>query len=260
MRGFREGQVGSCSASVALGNMDTANALEDAGSLARAFPRSVRADLGVVLSVVPPSILPTHGTVGVARQNLPVVDGEHLKIPYRIYAPEPAGGVALSPVQGLTLDCLHTRHHDGFVRQRRLRRVVDVSVPWVVPFVVALIGEYVLEIIEDVQAALSGLDQPGSPQRALYGRFVAEKSALHRPHPCTDYELLELLPPGRLYAAELPRVHAHLLFPGRSSGHRRWAVGWLTKRRYFGNEWIGPELGRSLGHERSPVCLRGGGC
>ena len=69
--------------------------------------------------------------------------------------------------------CLYTRHHNGYVRQRHLRSIVGISHPWVVPFVVQLIGEYVLEIVADIREGLSDLDVPGSSQRAQYAVFVA---------------------------------------------------------------------------------------
>jgi hypothetical protein len=103
------------------------------------------------------------------------VDGEELCLPYRI-----AGPVVLlvgdGPVEQAIVACLASRHHDGFVRQQAVASLLDVPFPWVVPYVVRLVGEYVIEIVETIAAALDL--QPGSPAREHCGRFVAANPAL----------------------------------------------------------------------------------
>lgn len=64
--------------------------------------------------------------------------------------------------------CLLTRHHDGHIRQRQLERILSVSEPWVVPFVIQLTGEYVIEILNTCEAHLPALN-PG-----LYGTFIRD--------------------------------------------------------------------------------------
>lgn len=64
---------------------------------------------------------------------------------------------------------LYTRHHDGFVRQRHVQQAIGSPHAWLVPIVVKLVGEYVIEIILAIRDALSDLDAPGSTQRAVYG-------------------------------------------------------------------------------------------
>lgn len=107
------------------------------------------------------------------------VGGEELLVPYRIYHAEPDPGTVakLAPRAQLVLRCLYTRHHDGRTRQRSLEQIVAQRVSWIVPYVVQLIGEYVVEIIEVIAAALPELAEPGSPQRNLYGRFAADNPA-----------------------------------------------------------------------------------
>src|SRR5262245_29648517 len=103
------------------------------------------------------------------------VEGEQVRIPYRIYNPEPLDS-AIEGLDGDTqhvLSCLYTRHHDGWVRQRHLRRVIRLTDPWVAPFVIKLVGEYVVELLIDIHEGLGGFDVEGSPQRLQYGRFVA---------------------------------------------------------------------------------------
>jgi hypothetical protein len=141
--------------------------------LVRAFPAELASHVIAAASIVPAAAHdPTRGfTVW--------VDGEELVLPSRIYNAEPEPGAVdrLAPRAQLVLRCLYTRHHDGYLRQRNLEQVVRASDAWVVPYVVQLVGEYVVQIIEVIAAALPQLTVPGSQQRALYGRFAAENAA-----------------------------------------------------------------------------------
>jgi hypothetical protein len=69
---------------------------------------------------------------------------------------------------------LLTRSTDGYLRQRALRTIIDIQQPWVAPFVVLLVGEYVVEIVEDILNSLGTLD------RAIYTEFVRENRQLMR--------------------------------------------------------------------------------
>jgi hypothetical protein len=47
------------------------------------------------------------------------------------------------------LCCLFSRHHSGFVRERMLREILQGDPPpWIYPFAIQLLGEYVIEILE----------------------------------------------------------------------------------------------------------------
>ncbi len=50
---------------------------------------------------------------------------------------------------------LQTRSNDGFERQRAALDLLADLRPWAAPFIVALIGEYVVEILDDISAALT---------------------------------------------------------------------------------------------------------
>lgn len=151
--------------------------------LARAFPAALRADTLRVVSAMPRVLpgrpQPTAEPIQWAKRPL-TVGGEPVHIPSRIYHDpmSPADvmtALSLTPVQRTILACLHTRHHDGHVRQRWLPTLVTSTEPWVTPFVVALLGEYVVEIIVDLhRALLPALTDPASPHFAQYGAFLAE--------------------------------------------------------------------------------------
>ena len=58
------------------------------------------------------------------------------------------------------LDCLFTRHNDGLVRQTHLARIIWSTSPWIPCFVVPLLGEYVIEIIQLIQDNLPHINIP----------------------------------------------------------------------------------------------------
>lgn len=120
--------------------------------LTAAFPASLAPDVTRALSVMGPHWLPAAGSRSV------IVAGERLTIPYRLYVdpPETAG---LSPAQRLVLNCLYSRHHDGYVRKRHLEALMASRLPWVVPYVFLPIGEYVIEIVHAVLPYLSEVDE-----------------------------------------------------------------------------------------------------
>jgi len=141
----------------------------DAHVLAAAFPARLADDVQDVLALMPDARFAPSQPFEVE------VQGETVAIPSRIYNEEPDADLErrLPKTQQVILHCLYSRHCDGLVRQRRLEQLVASSEPWVVPFVVQLAGEYVLEILEAISRGLPGLSRPNSPQRRLYGQFIA---------------------------------------------------------------------------------------
>ena len=126
-------------------------------TLTRAFPSGLRASLSAVLGDLPKPALPPSGSSITTSQSREwpaiTVVGERVEIPYRLYNPVPPTDLAqIGSQTALAIDCLYTRHHDGFVRQRALHRVLASEDPWTIPFVVQLLGEYVMEICEDIQS------------------------------------------------------------------------------------------------------------
>lgn len=89
------------------------------------------------------------------------LDEETLQIPYRVYY---SHGLLRSNLLGscgdtkLVLACLGTRHYDGYLRQQCLRYLLNSDESWVLPYLVQLAGEYVLEIVDEVAATIGSLD------------------------------------------------------------------------------------------------------
>lgn len=98
-----------------------------------------------------------------------------LRIPYRVYwEVAEIREAGLEGREKHLLDCILTRHHDGFERERRLQEILTVPEPWVPSFVVQLAGEYVIEILDGIRRNLDLLDA------ALYGEFLRENPLLRR--------------------------------------------------------------------------------
>jgi hypothetical protein len=114
-----------------------------------AFPADLRDDVRAVISTAEGS-----GPFSV------FVRGERLVIPYRVRADAAAldREETLTPIQRDILFCIFSRHHAGLIRERALRRIIRSSNDWVIPFVVQLVGEYVIEIHQVVQEALTLLN------------------------------------------------------------------------------------------------------
>ena len=142
---------------------------EVATRLRSAFPRTLSVDVEAALKVIPESQhRPSDHDIGPVA-----IGGEQLLIPCRIYSPEPNPNLVavLSETQNRVLDSLYTRHHDGFVRERYLQRLLDAVDVWIPPFVLQLVGEYVVEIIQVIAARIPSL------RNDRYFRFASENPA-----------------------------------------------------------------------------------
>lgn len=132
--------------------------------LKMAFPEELAIDVDMVLGRIESSKHdPSPDNIG------PVcVAGENLLIPFRIYESELRDEEGLSKTQKLVAACLYTRHHNGFVRQKAAEIITNAQEAWVPPFVVQLVAEYVVEIIQ-----LIG-DRATNSSKELYNEFAAQ--------------------------------------------------------------------------------------
>lgn len=104
-----------------------------------------------------------------------ILQGCYLRIPSRIHFikhEELRNNLDIPEIH--LVKCLLTRSTDGFQRQRALRDIIGLSEPWVVPYVILLAGEYVVEIAEELVQALPELD------KQLYVNFILENRTLMR--------------------------------------------------------------------------------
>ena len=100
--------------------------------------------------------------------------GNDVYVPYRFHL---LNAVKIEDISDWALSaaqCLLTRSTDGYIRQKALNAILSVRESWIAPFVVPLIGEYVVEIVEDIRRDLPSLDQ------AIYSNFVRENRSVMR--------------------------------------------------------------------------------
>lgn len=85
------------------------------------------------------------------------VDGEVLRIPYRLYYDPELLRRELSNSQSaarLILLCFGTRHYDGYLRQECLQELLKSEASWLTPYWLQLASEYVVEIAEELANAI----------------------------------------------------------------------------------------------------------
>ena len=126
--------------------------------LLAAFPGTLRSNVEAVIAILPFETNTIKLVDGKMHQldnlihpsNYTVsLEEEQLVIPYRLYfnEPSPEHENNLTDIQKTILNCIYLRHHDGYLRQVRLEKLVDKTEPWIIPFTLQLLGEYVLEIL-----------------------------------------------------------------------------------------------------------------
>jgi hypothetical protein len=139
----------------------TDNKLER-GKILNSFPKTLSQDVNKVIEILPlneHNVLLTGGQIHNveslihSNEHLVMLDKELLKIPSRLYFNEPSldKEKSLTSLQRVILNCIYLRHHNGFVRQRRLEQLVEQTEYFIIPFTFQLLGEYVIEILEVLQ-------------------------------------------------------------------------------------------------------------
>lgn len=92
--------------------------------------------------------------------------GLNIAIPERVYMREQTPS-NMTAIQRNILDCIFTRHNNGFVRQHHLQNLISCTEYWTIPFCFKLLGEYVDNILYDVKKHLEcNMDR--------YLRFIGE--------------------------------------------------------------------------------------
>lgn len=137
------------------------------------FPTEVWPDLDVALSYLSPLYDDRLWSISPNSIGPLLVKGEELSIPYRVYLlePEPDRISTLSNFQRLLLSAVLSRSSNGYIREKCVRELLQSDEPWIPPFVLQLLGEYVLEIIRVVE------DHSAVLTRTEYRRFVEENPA-----------------------------------------------------------------------------------
>jgi hypothetical protein len=125
---------------------------QDNSKLAFAFPVAVRGDVIRLAETLPQPSMTAY--------TFPAVVGDELvRIPYRVYHDVTAiNPTLLNNLQLELLNCLLTGHYNGYVREENLRKILGKNHHWVPPFIVQLVGEYVIEILSAIRDGLPDLD------------------------------------------------------------------------------------------------------
>lgn len=135
-----------------------------------AFPSSVRNAVDLVVDDLAPF---ADVRYEVSSFDL-VVGGQKVSIPRRIHFRSTLILSRSLPEQAVRIaDCLLSRSTDGFSRQSALQRIVGLNEVWSVPYVVTLLGEYVVEVIEEIQHSLPDINL------ALVREFLSENPQFH---------------------------------------------------------------------------------
>lgn len=122
-----------------------------------AFPNYLREELNIVLEILPKK---TFNNVDISTSDEVIaytLDDSVVEIPYRMYLLDItyAEYEKLSLTQKQILCCIYTRSCDGYIREKYLLKLLDMSFDqWVIPFIVKLCDEYVLEILEIIYSKL----------------------------------------------------------------------------------------------------------
>lgn len=122
-----------------------------AALLAEAFPRSLhqQATAAAIYGSV-------QLTISQWTEQFEVVFREEvLQIPARLRFRNNHADEAIDGDIRLMVRCLRSRSSDGFERQRAVGDLLLDVRPWSAPFIVALIGEYVIEILDEIASAFS---------------------------------------------------------------------------------------------------------
>ena len=115
--------------------------------LLNAFPTDLKQDVEIVADFLLDKNFDIHPTV---EQEI-ILNGQKLIIPGRVYFDNPneTTGNNLTVTQQIILNCIYLRHHNGFIRQQRLEKLIDnIDDYFVIPYIFQLLGEYVMEILE----------------------------------------------------------------------------------------------------------------
>jgi hypothetical protein len=141
------------------------------------FGPELERDFQKVMDRIPPAQLAPIGSM-LAHYGPPPSSwepGTVIRIPERVYNNPITDSDyrSFSDRQRLIADAWYSRSHDGFVRQRLLNRIIPANESWVVPYVVAALGDYVVEIVHEVDEGLKWHARAGTSHLQAYRQFAA---------------------------------------------------------------------------------------
>ena len=126
--------------------------------LLKSFPKDIKSEIEAVLDILPfqnSNVTLCDGQVYYVNNLIHPdeitiqLNNEELRIPDRLYFDEPNIELEdkLSEKQKTILNCIYLRHHNGYIREKRLKKLIGENEYWITPFTIQLLGEYVYEIL-----------------------------------------------------------------------------------------------------------------
>lgn len=142
------------------------------------FPAEQAKDFDVVLSIIPKRTF-YGGSAWFSKESVEYVLADHvIAIPYRCYLVEPPESDVskLTALQKQILFCLYTRSSNGHLREKYVGQLLSSDFePWVIPYIVKLCDEYVIEILRVIYNSLSE-----KPNEQIKSFCMANKQAIRK--------------------------------------------------------------------------------
>lgn len=141
------------------------------GAIHGAFPNDLSEPVGRVAQVLGVSL-----KLKPSKPFVVTCEGEALRIRYRIHHTALSLDVfaQLKTDEQLIAACWFTRHYDGHIREQFLRKLPVFNRSWVIAYVVALCGEYVVEMLEYIWSSRDLFDE------AELGAWLFENQLLYQ--------------------------------------------------------------------------------
>lgn len=143
-----------------------------------AFPKQLKDDVEFVIEQISLDSCCKSGKL-VTSQNVSweLKNGECICFPYRIYFIDKMAdcGEIFTPTQEIIYHCIFSRSCDGYVREKHISALLEAETPdWVIPYILKICEEYVLNILDMVYSKLSETDTSAYKEicRLNLGQFV----------------------------------------------------------------------------------------
>lgn len=143
------------------------------------FPKELNKELQDVLKIIPKE---TYNNVSIGYSENVIAYSSHdniIKIPYRMYFVDVDATKVddLTDIQKEMLYCIYTRSSNGYIREKYLNKLLKLHFnDWVIPFIVKLCDEYVVEILEDIYNGLKDRDNNDIKNFCLENKAIINKS------------------------------------------------------------------------------------
>ena len=99
-----------------------------------------------------------------------MIDSEKINTKTRIYFDEPdiKEEEKLNTMQKTILDCIYAYHHNGYIREKRVKKLLKSNHYFVIPFLLTNVAEYVIEILSIINKGIN------TDNIKLFKRFIQE--------------------------------------------------------------------------------------